>query len=198
MVVVVVTIAFSARYLSFAHLEPRHTDLETVWVQFVGVILALSGVEAIANLTGVMKLDPGATPDRPKVTRTATKAILPVALEVVAGTALLGWAMLSMPKSYGSGARGTQRGHVTFSRPALRFADRRPSGSAGVRNFRWHRIRLLLVSAVNTAIVALIGVIYMMAQDGEMPRQFARLNKHGVPRIPLIVAVAIPILVLGS
>jgi len=49
---------------------------------------------------------------------------------------------------------------------------------------------------VNTAIVALIGVIYMMAQDGEMPRQFARLNRHGVPGIPLIVAVAIPILVL--
>ena len=56
---------------------------------------------------------------------------------------------------------------------------------------------LLLISAVNTAIVALIGVIYMMAQDGEMPQQFARLNKHGVPRIPLIVAVAIPILVLA-
>jgi nucleotide-binding universal stress UspA family protein len=55
----------------------------------------------------------------------------------------------------------------------------------------------LLISAVNTAIVALIGVIYMMAQDGEMPPQFARLNKHGVPRVPLIVAVIIPILVLG-
>src|SRR4030095_1689025 len=53
---------------------------------------------------------------------------------------------------------------------------------------------LLLISAVNTAIVALIGVIYMMAQDGEMPPQFARLNKHGVPSI---VAVAIPIVVLG-
>ena len=45
--------------------------------------------------------------------------------------------------------------------------------------------------------MALIGVIYMMAQDGEMPPQFARLNKHGVPRIPLIVAVAIPIVVLA-
>src|ERR1044071_8471543 len=54
----------------------------------------------------------------------------------------------------------------------------------------------LLISAVNTAIVALIGVVYMMAQDGEMPPQFARLNRHGVPRIPLIAAVAIPILVL--
>ena len=58
------------------------------------MILALSGVEAVANITGVMKLDPGSTPEHPKVTRTAAKAIIPVALEVVVGTALLGWAML--------------------------------------------------------------------------------------------------------
>lgn len=56
---------------------------------------------------------------------------------------------------------------------------------------------LLLFSAVNTAVVALIGVIYMMAQDGEMPRQLARLNRHGVPFIPLLVAIGIPILVLS-
>jgi amino acid transporter len=56
---------------------------------------------------------------------------------------------------------------------------------------------LLLISAVNTAIVALIGVVYMMAQDGEMPRQLARINPHGVPKIPLIAAVAIPIVVLA-
>jgi len=60
----------------------------------------LSGVEAIANLTGVMKLDPDATPSAPKVTRTATKAIVLVAIEVVAGTALIGWAMLSLPTPY--------------------------------------------------------------------------------------------------
>src|SRR5204862_168274 len=64
-IVVVATIAFSAPYLNTAHLEPRHTNLGTVWVQFVGVILALSGVEAIANLTGVMKLDADATPSAP-------------------------------------------------------------------------------------------------------------------------------------
>ena len=154
-----------------------------------------------------------------------------------------------------SGIGGTQRGHATFSRPALRYADRRPMVRRCVRNFCWDRIRastallgwamlpspksyapeleahkedmlrflgqhyaaltggqgfgdafaifvgivfgFLLISAVNTAIVALIGVIYMMAQDGEMPPQFARLNNHGVPLIPLIAAVAIPILVLG-
>ena len=40
------------------------TNPAQLWVQFVGVILALSGVEAIANLTGVMKLDPDSTPER--------------------------------------------------------------------------------------------------------------------------------------
>src|SRR4051812_33349120 len=56
---------------------------------------------------------------------------------------------------------------------------------------------LLLFSAVNTAVVALVGVIYMMAQDGEMPRQLARLNRHGVPKIPLYIATGIPILILA-
>ena len=196
-IVVVATIAFSARYLNLAHPEPRHTDLETLWVQFVGVILALSGVEAIANLTGVMKLDPGATAAAPKVTRTATKAILPVAIEVVCGTALLGWAMLSLPKSFAPEL-------ISHKEDMLRFIGERYAESVGgvwfgqaFSIFVGVVFGLLLVSAVNTAIVALIGVIYMMAQDGEMPRQFARLNKHGVPRIPLIVAVAIPILVLA-
>jgi hypothetical protein len=64
------------------------------------VILALSGVEAIANLTGVMKLDPGSTIEKPVVTKTATKAIFVVALEVVLGTVLLGWAMLSIPTKF--------------------------------------------------------------------------------------------------
>ena len=196
-IVVAATIAFSVPHLNLAHLEPRHTDLETVWVQFVGVILALSGVEAIANLTGVMKLDPGSTPDAPKVTRTATKAILPVALEVVGGTALLGWAMLSLPKSLAPDL-------IAHKEDMLRFLGEHYAGlvggawfGQGFSIFVGIVFGFLLISAVNTAIVALIGVIYMMAQDGEMPGQFARLNKHGVPRIPLIIAVAIPILVLA-
>jgi amino acid transporter/nucleotide-binding universal stress UspA family protein len=196
-IVVVTTIAFSGPHLNLAHLEPRHTNLEAVWVQFVGVILALSGVEAIANLTGVMKLDPNATPDHPKVTRTATKAILPVATEVVGGTALLGWAMLSLPKSYAPEL-------AAHKEDMLRFLGQHYATLVGgtwfgdaFSIFVGVVFGLLLISAVNTAIVALIGVIYMMAQDGEMPPQFARLNIHGVPRIPLIVAVVIPILVLA-
>src|SRR2546425_11790477 len=96
-VVVVVIILLSLPHLTLAHLEPSHKSFATNWSAFVGVILALSGVEAIANLTGVMKLDPGASLDKPMVRKTARKAILIVALEVVVGTALLGWAMVSLP-----------------------------------------------------------------------------------------------------
>ena len=196
-IVVIAIIAFSIPHLNTAYLEPRHEDLGYTWVAFVGVILALSGVEAIANITGVMKLDPGSTPAAPKVTRTATKAILPVAIEVVAGTALIGWAMLSLSKSFGPEL-------AAHKEDMLRFVGQHYAALVGGpwfgHAFAWFVgivFGLLLISAVNTAAVALIGVVYMMAQDGEMPRQLARLNRHGVPLIPLIVAVAIPIFVLA-
>src|SRR6478672_9434770 len=96
-VIVIVLVGLSAPHLTTQFLEPRHESFGKLWVQFVGVILALSGVEAIANLTGVMKLDRGATPQKPSVRTQSLKAITPVALEVVFGTALLGWAMLSLP-----------------------------------------------------------------------------------------------------
>src|SRR5437868_15278439 len=68
-IVVVALIAISAPHFTTHFLEPRHESLGVLWVQFVSVILALSGVEAIANLTGVIKLDPGSTHDRPTVAR---------------------------------------------------------------------------------------------------------------------------------
>jgi amino acid transporter/nucleotide-binding universal stress UspA family protein len=195
--VVIATIIFSGRHLNLGHLERRHVDLATTWVQFVGVILALSGVEAIANVTGVMKLDPDATPEHPKVTRTATKAILPVAIEVVIGTALLGWAMLSLPKSFALDLDAHKEDMLRFLGQHYATLAGGAWFGHGFSIFVGVVFGLLLISAVNTAVVALIGVIYMMAQDGEMPPQFARLNKHGVPLLPLIVAVAIPIIVLA-
>jgi nucleotide-binding universal stress UspA family protein len=53
----------------------------------------------------------------------------------------------------------------------------------------------LLLSAANTAIIDMIAILYLMSRDGEMPRTFSRLNRFGVPVLPLIVATAIPILV---
>jgi amino acid transporter/nucleotide-binding universal stress UspA family protein len=195
-VVVVAIIALSAPHFSFANLEPSHASFSKNWVAFVGVILALSGVEAIANLTGVMTLDPKSSANTPSVAITSKKAIWPVAVEVVLGTALLGWAMLSLPHSlsdeirnryadmlrflgeqYGSMALGPHFGHVFGVIVGL-------------------VVGLLLLSAVNTAVGAMIGLIYMLARDREMPRPFAKLNTHGVPWPPLLVAVVLPVILV--
>jgi amino acid transporter/nucleotide-binding universal stress UspA family protein len=207
-VVVVALIAISAPHLTTHFLEPRHESLSKLWVQFVGVILALSGVEAIANLTGVIKLDPGSTPDRPRVARESARAIAPVAIEVVLGTALLGWAMLSLPSVMGKTLGLTTRSDIAAAltkrhEDMLRFIGEQ-FGTASLGPWFGHAFGwvvgivflLLLLSAANTAIVALIGLLYMIARDGEMPHQFKRLNKHGVPLYPLLIAVGLPTVVL--
>lgn len=207
-VIVILLIALSVPHLTTHFLEPRHYSLSTVWVQFVGVILALSGAETIANLTGVMKLDPGSTMENPSVARESLKAITPVAIEVVIGTALLGWAMLSLPSVLGETLHLTNREEITGvlwhrSGDMLRFIGEQfatATFSAGVGQlFGWIVgivFFLLLLSAANTAIVAIIGLLYMMARDREMPRQFKRLNGHGVPAWPLVIAIGLPIVVL--
>lgn len=196
MVLVVVGIlGFSLPYLHTDNLKPLPHDAGTVWKAFTWAILALSGVEAVASLTGVMKLDPGSTAEAPKVGKTATKAILVVAVEVVIATVLLGWAMLSLPKEmapvltqeweymlrilgkeYGTMALGPHFGTIF-------------GVIVGIV------VGLLLLSAANTAVAALIGVFYMMTKDGEMPRSFTKLNKFGVPWLPLTISVVFPLLV---
>ena len=207
-VIVILLIALSAPHFTTHFLEPRHQSLGTVWVQFVGVILALSGAESIANLTGVMKLDSGSTMERPSVARESLKAITPVAIEVVFATALLGWAMLSLPSVIGKTLHLTDRGEIAAvlgqrSEDMLRFigeqfATATFSPAVG-QVFGWIVgivFFLLLLSAANTAIVATIGLLYMMARDGEMPRQFKRLNRNGVPTWPLAIAIGLPVVVL--
>src|SRR5213592_2979093 len=189
-VIVVVLVALSVPHLTTHFLEPPHKSLGAVWVQFVGVILALSGAESIANLTGVMKLDPGST------------------MEVVFGTALLGWAMLSLPAVLGKTLHLTDRGEIAAvlgqrSEDMLRFigeqfATATFSPAVG-QIFGWIVgivFFFLLLSAANTAIVAMIALLYMMSRDGEMPRQFRRLNRHGVPTWPLAIAIGLPVVVL--
>lgn len=205
--VVLLLIALSVPHLTLRYLEPPHESFKQLWVQFVGVILALSGVEAIANLTGVMKLDPDAAPGHPKVAREAAKAIWPVAIEVVLGTAVLGWAMLSMNPNgivqLGHQSHTVREALGLRSEDALRFLGEHFGTLNGGAMFGqmvgWIVgivFFLLLLSAANTAIVAMIGLLYMMARDQEMPAQFSDLNKHGVPRIPLLIAIGLPIAVI--
>lgn len=193
---VVGIIVLSVPHLTLHGLELPHGTFQANWVAFVGVILALSGVEAIANLTGVLKLDKGATTEHPQIGRTATKAILPVAIEVSLGTALLAWAVLSLPHSL--------QGEILERKDdILRFAAEHYAGLAlgphVAHAFGWFvgiAFAVLLFSAVNTAVAALIGLMFMMSNDGEMPRMFNRLNSHGVPTIPLAVSIILPIVVL--
>jgi amino acid transporter/nucleotide-binding universal stress UspA family protein len=195
-IVVIVLIAVSVPHLTTANLTPLHENSWQIWKQFTGAILALSGVEAIANMTGILKLNPGCDPDKPCVSKESGKALWVVGVEVVFGTALLGWAMLSLPQSMQAQMMehkadmlrlvgeyfGTQSVGLWFGQ-ALGWVT-------GIVFF------LLLISAANTAMVAMIGVFYMMARDGEMPRQFTKLNHYGVPIIPLALAVGLPCIVL--
>ena len=188
---------------AFAHLEPLHGTLAKNWAGFVGIVLALSGVEAIANATGVMKLDPGSTDEHPSIVKTSTPAILMVMIEVCVFTALLGLAMhalnglqivngdVNAPGAEGvrdymlryvgqvfvGGALGPALGHAFGFIVSIVFA-------------------MLLLSAVNTAIVDLIMVQFLMSRDREVPAIFHRLNKWGVPSAGMVLATLVPMLLV--
>ncbi len=193
---VLLVLGCSVPHLTFAHLEPMQGGFTKNWVAFTGVILALSGVETIANLTGVLKLDVGATMEKPQVKRETRLAILPVGIEVVVGTALLGWAMLSLPASLAPQIEERYEDMLRF------LAEYYGTLTFGAAAAKWIGIGVgivvgaLLFSAVNTAVTAMIGLGYMLARDGEMPRSLGRLNRFGVPWIPLAIAACLPILVV--
>ncbi|MGA3170677.1 MAG: amino acid permease [Chthoniobacteraceae bacterium] len=190
--------------------HPLKGGIGASWKSFVGVVLALSGVEAIANATGVMKLDPGSTDEHPSVRKTSTKAIIVVAIEVCGFTALLGLAMLALP-------------HLAIvGDPAN--PDVNAPGSPGVRDYMLcymanffvsgatHSLLigkiagmvvsfvfgLLLLSAVNTAIVDLIAISFLMSRDGELPDVFQKLNRFGVPNAGILTAMVIPAILVYS
>jgi amino acid transporter/nucleotide-binding universal stress UspA family protein len=181
--VLAVLIGASLPHWPNANLYPLQGGFLNNWTNFVGIILALSGVEAIANMTGVMKLDQGSTEENPSVHKTARKAIIPVLLEVTFFTIALGLAMHAVP-----GLEG-------HTEDMVRFLGEYYVGK-GFATVVSIVFGLLLLSACNTAIVGMIAVFYRMSRDGEMPNAFSRLNKYGVPSIPLALAAIIPIVVL--
>ena len=204
-IVVVVLGLFSLPHMGEAigHLQPLHSGFWQNWAGFVGIVLALSGVEAIANATGVMQLDPGSTDEKPSVVKTSTPAILMVMIEVCVFTALLGLAMhalgglqivngdVNAPGAEGvrdymlrymgqifvGGALGPAFGHIFAVIVSIVFA-------------------LLLLSATNTAIVDLIAIQFLMSRDRELPKIFQRLNKWGVPSAGMLLATLVPMLLV--
>lgn len=146
-----------------------------LWYGFVYIVLALSGVEAIANLTGVM---------HKPVFATARKSIWLVAGEVAAFNFLLAMVMIALAPP--------REAHVEDMLAFMAGQFVGPWGEWPVRILGG----LLLLSATNTAVNGLMSIIYVMSRDGEMPRFFQKLNGFGSPWIAAIVAAAVPAAVL--
>jgi amino acid transporter len=185
------------------HLKPLEGGFWKNWNDFAGIVLALSGVEAIANSTGVMKLDPGSTERRPSVAKTATPAIISVVAEVTLFTPLLGLGMHALAGLEVDRGQVNAPGHPGVRDQMLRYLAEVFTGeqfgpAAGeVAGLIVATVfALLLLSAVNTAIVDLTAILFLMSRDGEMPREFQILNNFGVPNLGLIVATIIPALMV--
>jgi amino acid transporter/nucleotide-binding universal stress UspA family protein len=181
--IVLVLAAFAVPHIGEARPVPMAGGLKNYWLAFVGIILALSGVEAVANMTGVMEADRGSPPDYPSVHLTARRAILPVMIEVTVFTALLGMVMHAIPNMTG------------HTEDMLRYMGEYFVGGWFARIVSVV-FGLLLISAANTAIIDLIAILYLMSRDREMPRVFGRLNRFGVPDVPLAIATILPIIVV--
>jgi amino acid transporter/nucleotide-binding universal stress UspA family protein len=153
----------------------RRAPLDT-WQAFVAIVLALSGVEAIANLTGVM---------HKPVYATARKSIWLVATEVALFNMLLVVAMMAIfPLS-----------RVEHKEDMMAFLARHYVGVWG----EWP-VRIiagvLLLSATNTAINGLTSIVYVMSRDGELPAPLQKLNGFGAPLWGTLLATLVPVGVL--
>jgi amino acid transporter len=169
---------FALPQIDWRHIQLGHFTHQpfALWQAFVSIVLALSGVEAIANLTGVM---------RKPVYKTARKSIWLVATEVAVFNLLLAIAMVAISQL-------PREGH---KEDMLAFLAHHYVGAWG----EWPvRIvgGLLLLSATNTAVNGLMSVIYVMSRDGEMPAIFQRLNPFGAPWVAAVVAAGVPAIIL--
>ena len=205
LIVVLLLSALSLPFLPAAvhHLKPMSLDIMTDWGIFVGIIVALSGVESIANTTGSMKLDPGSTEENPSVTKTATPALTMVMLEVCILTALLGLAMNALPGLTISDGDVNAPGYPHVRDAMLRYMGDIFAGTlfgpAVGHVFAYVVmivIAFLLLSAVNTALIALISLLFIMSKDGELPQRFQKLNRFGNPIWATVAAFVAPMAIV--
>lgn len=162
-----------------------------MWLTFVAVVLALSGVESIANMTGIM-VEP--------VKRTSRLSIWPVVGEVVLLNLILVFVVVSLPELGEIGiiadkdpAQITEHEHALKDQVLYVVAERYVGHAfATIASIVFG---LLLLSATNTAIIAMISIQYAMSRDRELPEFFSRINFYGVPWYGLIGACALPAIV---
>ncbi|MEM7755437.1 MAG: universal stress protein [Planctomycetota bacterium] len=191
----------------------KHATPTEAWVSFTKICLALAGVEAVANMTGLMK--------KP-VNKTSKRTIWPVTIEVVVlnmvfGIALAGLSFtvdgVSLADQHGPHQQLIDAGALspegieqveTYTNASMKVIATE-SGThflGDTAGFVFGKIAgitfgLLLLSATNTAIMATVSVLFAMGQDRELPKGLTKLNYSGVPWVGLIVAVVIPIGVIA-
>ncbi len=185
------------------------------WENLVRVILALSGLEAVANMTGLMKQP---------VAKTSRRTIFPVLIEVVILNLIFGLAINALPDlkpvdmphyvmyEKGQNTLGPEGTAQAFKPDQIPHEVKEYRDTA-MRQLATHSATqitgdvrtgqifgvvtgiifgLLLLSAVNTAIMAMVSVKYSMSSDAELPGVFRKLNYSGVPWVGLIVACILP------
>ena len=228
------------------------TPTADAWVSFTKICLALAGVEAVANMTGLMKEPVG---------REAKKTIWPVSIEVVGLNMIFGLALTALTFSVLGTAlhdmhtpdeqrlRETRQGVVDtfpeswhadfadgkhfelsgdqlttlseqtvhayeryethreqveqYTNASMRvIAEETASNAMGAKlgrifgNIAGITFGLLLLSATNTAVMAMVSVFFAMASDNELPKAFTKLNYSGVPWVGLVASMVLPIVVI--
>ncbi len=164
--------------------SPFKHGVRNSWIGFTEIVLALSGVEAIANMTGIM-VQP--------VEKTARKAILPVLVEIVILNLVLALAMTGLPDSIlGETDSAGKLAHTgdMLKQIAIHYIG---PGFAAVASIVF---AALLLSAVNTALADLVSIQFMLSRDKELPHALSGLNRFGMPMIPLVIGAVIPAVVV--
>ena len=152
------------------------------WSQFTAIILAISGVEAVANMTGIM-VEP--------VTKTARRSIWPVLIEIVVLNLVLCVAMQAIPLAVlgnGDPALATTAHRDDMLKVLAEYYVGPVFASVASLAFA-----ALLLSAVNTAVTDLVSIQFMMARDKELPGMFGGLNHWGMPVLPLLIGTVVPL-----
>lgn len=188
LVVALMTVALSAAiglaaapHVTSAHVEAPTGSFGTWWGQFTALILAISGVEAVANMTGIMV--------KP-VERTSKWSIGPVLAEIVILNLVLTLAMLAVPHDVlgdGDPSRAFDAHRDTMLRLLAEYYVGPTFAAVASLVFA-----ALLLSAVNTAVTDLVSIQYMMSRDRELPAFFGGLNRFGMPLVPLVLGTVAP------
>ncbi|MDP1661588.1 MAG: amino acid permease [Phycisphaerales bacterium] len=174
----------------------------TRWMNFTGIILALSGVEAVANMTGIMS-EP--------VKRTAARTIWPVLGEVALFNLIFGVALLGLLGASNAAALPAIDAGTAVTIGGDEYTKREVHSHAmkiiaieggqlwlgAASGLAFGKVTavafgLLLLSAANTVIVGMISLLYSLGRDRELHGSLARLNYSGVPSVPLLIACAAP------